>query len=299
MNEGLTHMEEPEQTSMSYARRPWLAGLLSLLTPGLGHLYTGRPIAAIGFWLLVFSAANIALAILVYLNLGWLNLLLAVLIFPTTYIGTIIAAVVAARNTERTYTLRRYNSAWLYALIVLALAFVGPWLLSPWSSFKGYRIPTSAMENTLQIGDYFFADLDAYQDNGPAFNDVVMFVYPGDGITLYIKRCVAGPFDTVEVRDKQVFVNGIFIPDPETAIHVDTSDNGQQRVQPRRPGGAGSRDNFGPYVVPADSYFMLGDNRDNSYDSRYWGAVPRDLIHARAVRLYLSKDLSRIGMPVR
>jgi signal peptidase I len=116
----------------------------------------------------------------------------------------------------------------------------------------------------------------------PEPGDVVIFIYPVDGATKYIKRCVAGPGDTVEVRDKALYVNGVRFEDPPESKFVDP------HVQPRRPGGKSSRDNFGPIVVPINSYFMMGDNRDNSYDSRFWNAVPRDLILGEAMMIHWS-----------
>ncbi len=170
------------------------------------------------------------------------------------------------------------------------------------SIVEAYKIPTASMEDTLLVGDFLLANkfvygaqvpltgwrLPALSDPEPG--DVVIFIYPRDGITKYIKRCVGTPGDTIRVQNKMLFVNGKRFPDQEVAKYIDTLNNGRQNVQPRGPGGRDSRDNFGPYVVPADCYFMMGDNRDNSYDSRYWGPVKRELILGEALMIHWSWD---------
>ncbi len=93
---------------------------------------------------------------------------------------------------------------------------------------------------------------------------------------------MAGPGDTVVVRNKNLYVNGERFPDQTYVKHIESA------VLPRGRGGQNSRDNFGPYVVPPDSYFMMGDNRDNSYDSRYWRAVHHDLILGEALVVHWS-----------
>jgi len=168
------------------------------------------------------------------------------------------------------------------------------------SVVEAYKIPSASMEDTLLIGDFLLANkfiygarlplvdwrLPALRDPEPG--DVVIFIYPVDGATKYIKRCVAAAGDTVLVADKQLYVNGAPFPNPEHAKFSDTYPNGEQRIKSRGPGGRDSRDNWGPYVVPPHSFFMMGDNRDNSSDSRYWGPVPRDLVLGKALIIHWS-----------
>jgi signal peptidase I len=167
---------------------------------------------------------------------------------------------------------------------------------------QAYNVPTGSMENTILIGDYLWAGkfifgspipftrlhLPALRDPRP--NDIVVFKFPGDGKTDYVKRCVGVPGDTIEVRRGVLFVNGEEFAEPE---HAKDNDRGGKLRQPELHSHASwqsSRDNFGPFVVPAEHYFMMGDNRDNSYDSRSFGPVPRDLIVAKALFLYMSWD---------
>jgi signal peptidase I len=177
------------------------------------------------------------------------------------------------------------------------------------SVVEAYKIPTASMEDTLLIGDFLLANKFVYGARLPLVNwrlpafsepergDVVIFIYPGDGVTKYIKRCVGTPGDTIVVRDKMLYVNGKRFPDQAYAKYVDTTNNGRPNVQRRRPGGQNSRDNFGPYIVPPNSYFMMGDNRDNSADSRYWQAVHKDLVLGEAILVHWSWNESILPSP--
>jgi len=171
-------------------------------------------------------------------------------------------------------------------------------LLIKTSVVEAYKIPSGSMEDTLLIGDFLLANKFIYGArlplvnyrlpaiNDPERGDIVIFIYPVDGVTKYIKRCVGLPGDTIQVRNKKLFVNGQQYEDPEFAKYI------KPRVLRRGPGGRDSRDNFGPHVVPPNSYFMMGDNRDNSLDSRFWGMVHRDLILGEAMVVHWSWDES-------
>ena len=167
---------------------------------------------------------------------------------------------------------------------------------------QAFRIPTSSMENTLQIGDFLFVNKMVYGseiDVGfaghqlvyhrfpairePKPGDVIVFRYPDDPSRDFIKRCVAVGGQTVELRDKVLYVDGQAQEEP-FAIHKDP------RVLPRE---TSPRDNFGPFVVPQGQLFMMGDNRDNSHDSRFWGGLPRTLVKGQAMILYWSWDADR------
>jgi signal peptidase I len=155
---------------------------------------------------------------------------------------------------------------------------------------KSFRIPSGSMLDTLQIGDYLFVNKFLYGPRlpfshvrlpgirPPRRGDVIVFDYPPDPSQQFIKRCIGTPGDTVEIRHKQVLVNGRALVEPYV-MHVDPREE---------PAGPSPRDNFGPFVVPPGKYFMMGDNRDNSADSRYWGYVDKSLMHGPAMFLYFS-----------
>src|SRR5580765_2352506 len=179
----------------------------------------------------------------------------------------------ATRAKARTKSiLREYLEALLLA-IVLTLVIRG-------LVVQAFRIPTGSMEDTLLVGDFLFVNKMVYGseiDIGfggnrliyyrfpairePKPGDIIVFRYPDDPSRDFIKRCVAVGGQTVELRDKVLYVDGQAQEEP-FAIHKDP------RVLPRE---TSPRDNFGPYVVPQGQLFMMGDNRDNSHDSRFWG----------------------------
>jgi signal peptidase I len=158
---------------------------------------------------------------------------------------------------------------------------------------QAYQIPSASMEDTLLVGDFLIGNklafgahlpftevrLPGYQV--PHNDEVVVFRFPHDKEREFIKRCIALPGQTVEIRDKVIYVDGNRTVDPDRSKYVDP------RVLPKESEN-GIRDNYGPITVPPDHYFMVGDNRDNSDDSRFWGFVPSNLIVAKAGRVYFS-----------
>jgi len=179
---------------------------------------------------------------------------------------------------------------------------------------EAFKIPTSSMEGTLQVGDFLLVNKSTYGARIPGTDltlpalrepqreDVIVFHPPHEPRRNYVKRIVGVPGDTLEMRDKRLLVNGREVEEP-FAIHVDRNRDAVhpgmrwQRNhliarQPSRPY-VPSRDTWGPIVVPEASYFVLGDNRDNSEDSRYWGWVDRDQIRGRPWFVYYSWDRRR------
>jgi signal peptidase I len=155
---------------------------------------------------------------------------------------------------------------------------------------QAFKIPSSSMEPTLLIGDHLlvnrlsyvmkvpFTDTVIFSLGDPKKNDVIVFRYPKEPDKDFIKRVIATPGDTIEIKDKIIFVNGKRIDD-KWGYYSDPS---------IAPGDINPRDNFGPFKVPKDAYFVMGDNRDRSLDSRFWGIVPKDLLVGRALILYFS-----------
>lgn len=159
-----------------------------------------------------------------------------------------------------------------------------------------FYIPSGSMEKTLLVGDHLFVNRFIY---GPASTDleerllpgrdvqrgdIVVFRSPENPSIDVVKRCVGVPGDTIDVRDKQLFINGKAVDDASYAIHTDAEVHSELSFidQGRR------RDQFGPETVPPGHYFCMGDNRDYSYDSRFWGMLPRHLVKGRALFIYWS-----------
>jgi signal peptidase I len=178
--------------------------------------------------------------------------------------------------------LREYVDTAVYAVVLTLLLRV--------FVVQAFRIPSGSMLETLQIGDFLFVNKFEYGAKIP-FTDwrlpgigqpepghVIVFQYPQDPSKDYIKRCVATGGQTIQMRDKILFRDGVQI-DEEYAVHGDPQ---------IRPAEYDTRDNFGPTTVPANALFMLGDNRDYSHDSRYWGQVDFELVKGRAMFIYWS-----------
>jgi signal peptidase I len=172
-------------------------------------------------------------------------------------------------------------------LIAIALAMV-----IKVSLLEAYRIPSESMLNTLQVGDFLLADKFVYGPRlplvgwrlpslqEPQAGDVVVFRHPNDQEKVFIKRVIATGGQEVQITDKKVYVDGRVLQEEEYVVITDRTVFPKDLFQPR--------DNFGPIRVPRGHFFVLGDNRDNSSDSRHWGCVPRDLILAKAMLIHWS-----------
>jgi len=144
---------------------------------------------------------------------------------------------------------------------------------------QAYKLPSSSMEDSLLSGDFVLVNKLHYRYKEPKPGEVIVFKYPLNPSKDMVKRVVALEGQTVEIRNKIVYVDGKMIPDPFLAKHSDS------RILPED---YSTRDNFGPAQVPAGHLFVLGDNRDNSQDSREWGFLDRSFIKGKAMIIYWS-----------
>jgi signal peptidase I len=190
-------------------------------------------------------------------------------------------------------TLREYFESIVIA-VILAL-FIRTFIV------QAFKIPTGSMEENLLIGDHLLVNKFVF---GPTMwpierallpigtirrRDVLVFKYPEEPDRDFIKRVIGLPGETLEVREKKVYINGVPLDEPyahylppatdESQYHEITSFDVRQR--------------YGPVTVPPNQYFMMGDNRDNSQDSRYWGFLPRENIKGRALLIYWSYEADR------
>ncbi len=189
--------------------------------------------------------------------------------------------------------LQEVAEALLVALIFAV--FARTWMV------QAFKIPTGSMEENLLVGDHILVNKFVY---GPALGplertllperhirrgDIVVFKYPEDPERDFIKRCVGLPGDEVDLEGKKLYVNGHRVAEPYTYFTDPTT----YPESPFVPEHYRQRDNFGPFVVPAGHYFCMGDNRDNSHDSRFWGTVPEDYVKGRALLVYWSVDVPK------
>lgn len=197
-------------------------------------------------------------------------------------------------NKRKKSVIREYSE-----IIVLAVALA---LFVRTFFVQAFRIPSESMEDTLLVGDFLFANklvygpklpfmdvhLPAIRDPRPG--DIIIFKYPGDEKIDYIKRCVAVEGQTVELVDNHLYVDGVLQKEDLTKYVFGS--------RPDR--------HFGPFKVPEGHIFMMGDNRDNSADSRAWGPLDKRLIMGKAMFIYFSWNshshsirFSRIGDIIR
>lgn len=141
-----------------------------------------------------------------------------------------------------------------------------------------FKIPSGSMQQTLQIGDHILVNKFIYRFSNIERGDIVVFKYPKDEKRDFIKRAIAVEGDKVEIRDRAVYVN-----DQPTNPPYVYHDEGYLQDEYYHP-----RDNFGPITVPEDKVFVMGDNRENSLDSRYWGFLDIDKIKGKAFIIYWS-----------
>jgi signal peptidase I len=189
-------------------------------------------------------------------------------------------------NFEKS-TLREYFESIVIA-VILAL-FVRTWVV------QAFKIPTGSMENNLLIGDHLLVNKFVFgPTSGGVENavlpvrdirrgDIVVFKYPDEPERDFIKRVIGLPGETLELRNKKVYINGQ--PLEEGYVHfLEPISEGQEVTS------FDVRERYGPVRVPEGQYFVMGDNRDNSQDSRYWGFLPAHYIKGKALMIYWSYD---------
>ncbi len=215
---------------------------------------------------------------------------------------------------QRAYALRRVNRpglGWVWEWAKSLLIALGLFVFVRAFFVEAFKIPTGSMERTLLVGDFLLVNKLVYGAevpfthrrlpavSVPTRGDVMVFRWPEDQSKDFVKRVVGVPGDTLAMRDGVLILNGEsqrerYVvhnePDADPAgdafrwqdtVLVRTAEAAHAGYHP-------SRNNWGPLVVPTRSYFVLGDNRDNSLDSRYWGFVPDSLVRGRPILVYYS-----------
>ena len=190
---------------------------------------------------------------------------------------------------------------YLEALLIAGVfaTFARTWIV------QAFKIPSGSMEKNLLIGDHILVNKFIY---GPTVSlleekilpvrkarrgDVVVFKFPQDPNRDFIKRCVGLPGDTLKTVDKDLYINGRRVDESSYTWFSDSETYPRDLYfHPKR-----VRDNFGPQTVPPGNYFCMGDNRDNSTDSRYWGTVPESFLKGRAFMVYWSVEGGDLGDP--
>ena len=187
-------------------------------------------------------------------------------------------------------TLREYTESIVIA-VILAL-FVRTWIV------QAFKIPTGSMENNLLIGDHLLVNKFMFGPTATSIGrtllpvrdirrgDVIVFKYPDEPDRDFIKRVIGLPGETLELRAKKVYIDGQPLDEPYVHFLEPASDAQETTL-------FDVRERYGPVRVPEGQYFVMGDNRDNSQDSRYWGFLPRHYIKGRALMIYWSYESGR------
>ncbi|MBI5875417.1 MAG: signal peptidase I [Deltaproteobacteria bacterium] len=248
--------------------------------PGLGQIYNGQAKKGVAFFLAQLSFWLILPLLLKYPSALLFAIFLSGLI--VCYIYIVLDAILNARNIGDSYSLKAYNRTFVYIGTFVAVSLISnvdAYLVKTYM-VQAYKIPAASMEPTLLIGDHILIDKLGSSAKNPVRGDIIVFEYSGDPQKEFIKRVVGVGGDTVEIRDKELYVNNVLVKN-DYAIHTDA------KIFPK---GEERRDNYGPVTVPSNSFFVLGDNRDRSFDSRYWGFVEKSKIRGIAKCIYWSWD---------
>jgi len=301
-----------EDTTIIYKlpekRRIWVSVILWLFGSGLPMIYCGR------LWQgIIVEAILAAVYFLLYLLLAlipeFFMFLVMLFIAISLGVGFLVYNIILTIETNRR-KIPRLKRTWGLIILVLVLS----WSANAGLSFlrhkylaEAYNMPSSSMENTLLVGDYLIAAKNIDPDEIKS-GDLIVFKYPGDPRrdyegkgTNYIKRVIAMGGQTISIKNKRVFVDGKPFDEPPTVKKYSA------KIVPyykeRYGWGPYSRDNMPEVTVPEGKLFVMGDNRDNSSDSRFWGYVDIKEVNGKPRFIHFSWDpdkkrvrLERLGM---
>ena len=274
-------MENPQK------RVPIIALLLSLLTPGLGQMYNGQLKRATVFYL-----SGLLLTIILSLSGLFSNFygtILCLAILVGYMILVMLGALLNAMKLQM-ITTRKYNRWYFYVLIILTQAFlINPYVKSVIIPIKAYRMPAGSMAPALLVGDYLVVNKKYYHNEKPKRGDIIVFPFPKETSKDYVKRVIGLPGEKLEIRNNNVFINNQLIEEPY--VEITEASTPSAKESPKA--------DFEPIVVPPDNFFVLGDDRDHSYDSRHWGFVDISALKGKALYIYWARDKDRIGMEIK
>lgn len=263
-------------------KRPCVAFLLSLFFPGTGQLYNRQGRKALYVAFLVAALPHVLF--LLRLAHTFKGLIVLVVLQLIVLLFVIIDAVRSSANDE-TIAVRPPLTRSVFATALLIVAINVAWSLSNLGirelGVRAYVDKSESMAPTLVLGDRFVADSRVYSRSMPQRGDVVTLAQEDPNSALWTKRVVGLPGDTLEIRGGVVYLKGRSLPET-------------YRMEPPNPA-----DNYGPTKIPPSHYFVLGDNRENSYDSRFFGPIDGNRLRGRVLYVYWSPNHNRTGHQVR
>ncbi|MDR0866139.1 MAG: signal peptidase I [Candidatus Symbiothrix sp.] len=299
-------MNEQLPTISTKPRNAFMACFLSLVLSGLGQVYNGQLKKAI-----VLIGLLLFIPILFGITRGTTCFGGFLLLYAIKWILKIYAVIDAWINAKRQkdYVLKSYNT-WYYYLVIALIAFVvfGLYNSPAVLGTQSFKVPSISGNPTIQLEDRIIADMKAYKNKTPDYGDIVVFL--GVNGQKYTFRVVGLPNDNVEINDNIVTINNK--PSKTTFIKETTDENRLvSELEEELPNGHkhlifllkqpdnGTIRNIEDIVVPADSYFLLGDNRDNAFDSRYQGFINKERIKGRVLYSYMGQTIDRINIDFR
>lgn len=252
-------------------KKPWLSVFLSYLVPGIGQFYNKQTLKAIAFIIIAVGFNYIA----------GIYYLFFIILMPF-YLFVLKDAFDSAEkiNGSNQKFLEKENIVIKIFVIVMILFNFFPFHDIFKIQIQAFKFPSGSMLPTLEIGDHILVNKTEKAKDSIKRGDIIVFRYPENPKKDFIKRVVGVGGDIIESRDKKIFINGSVIQEPYVQ-HTDSA---------IRAGKNEPRDNFGPFIIPQNKFFVMGDNREQSYDSRYWGYVPRTDIKGKAFKIYWSWD---------
>lgn len=262
-------------------RNAWIAGIASLLVPGLGHLYAGAPGRGLMIVACFLSSLLLGGVFGAFSTKYGMAMLAAIALLFSVVL--IVSAVIEARRSEE-YELRWFNRWYWYvaAFLIVSLGLQAFFVFrGSILGYESFQIHAQSMVPTLEVGDFIAVDT-RYRE--PAIGDVIVFHPPTDPEGSYVKRVAAIGGDRIAIQNGDVVINGVvedklFVPADSRRREYSVSMAARQ--------------------VPEGSFFVLGDLRDNSNDSRFWGTVPDDNLVGKVTYIWYSSNAKRIGTRVR
>ena len=248
--------------------------MVSLFVPGWGLWIVGKRNLALAVatssvgLVLGFSWSRLVLNAEAYLV--FCGLLIAVIVVAACY-----AAIVAVRRNPDSVPPMNWKSTFAFAVVFTVVFLPISWNKSIVLGFEVFHLPASSMAPTLLRGDHFVVDTWAYSDIDIAAGDIAVFAWPGSNGANYVKRVVGVPGDVLMFGANTLTRNGILVDEPY-AYYTPEARAPQSTIE--------------KFVVPDGAYFVLGDNRNRSNDSRYIGPIPKERFVGRAVHISFSRD---------
>jgi signal peptidase I len=256
--------------------------LCSIMTIGLGQISCGKIKRGIAIYIVSLLLVPVSVIICTQ-NIPPFNMIIPAVLFIGLIIFAMIDSILIAINPENTLNMKPV----LGYLLIICIWQIDSRVVSPAIArtlksdyLQAYKIPSEAMTPTLLVGDHILVNKHIYKNHEPADGDIVIFPYPNNPEKDFIMRIIAVGGDTIEIRKKKTFLNGKLLSE-SYATHTDSC---------IIPAAQHPRDYYGPVKIPIDSVFVMGDNRDNAFDSRFWGVINKRNIKAKIINLYWSWD---------